>query len=117
MDAGKKKIAKNVGLGVLLLVTFVGTGWGFLSAVEGWLGVLLWVVVAIPVCFVLEFLLRPKTATRRSPRSLPRMRVRAPVRGDPERAHPATRASREPEFNWHREATPAQRRRRSHMNR
>ncbi len=117
MDATKKKIAKNVGLGTLLLVIFVGTGWGFLSAVEGWLGVLLWVVVAVPVCFVLEFALRPKTATRRSPRSLPRMRVRAPVRGDPERAQPATRVTREPEFNWHREATPAQRRRRPYAGR
>lgn len=113
LNASTKKLVQNVGVGAGLLVVFLVTGWAFLSMIEGWLGVLLWVIVAVPVCFLVEFLLRPRTRQRRSARSLPRMQVRAPVRGDPERAQPTTRVSRDPEFNWHREETPIQRRRRS----
>lgn len=118
MDAGKKKIAQQVATTVGLIVVFLGTGWAFLSSVEGWLGVILWVLVAVPACFVVEFLMRPRARrTTRSARSLPRMKVRAPVRGDPERSQPVTRVTRNPEFKWHREETPVQRRRRSYAGR
>ena len=117
MDARKKKISRKIGLGASLVVAFVGTGWIFLSSFEGWLGVLLWVVIALPICFVVEFLLRPRTTSYRSARSLPRMRVRAPVRGDPDRVPPSTRSVKEPEFNWRREEPQVQRRRRSYVQR
>lgn len=98
-----KRRVRGALTGLALATVFLATGWVFLSSVEGWAGVLLWVVVALPVCFLAEFLLRPRAKRTRSARSLPRMQVRAPVRGDPERSQPATRVSREPAFNWHRE--------------
>jgi len=117
LDAYKQKLVKKIGLGAVLVTAFAGTGWLFLSTFEGWMGVLLWVMLAIPICFLLEFLLRPRAAHHRSPRSLPRMRVRAPVRGDPERLQPSTRSVKDPDFNWRREEQKTERRRRSYVQR
>ena len=94
--AKRRKVLLGAGLPAL----FLGIGWALLTYVDGWFGVLLWILVAAPLCFLIEFLLRPRTATPRPPGSNPRMRVRVPVRGDPERSQPATRL-RNRDFAWH----------------
>lgn len=106
---------RNVALGVGLPVLFLGTGWAFLANVEGWLGVLLWIAISVPVCFVVEFLVRPRARAPRSPRSNPRMSVRAPARGSPERGQTARR-TREADFAWSDGERPPQsrNRRRTH---
>lgn len=107
----KKRVRSTLsGLGMATL--FLTIGFVFLSLFEGWVGIFLWMLVAVPVCFLAEFLLRPRARRARSARSLPRMQVRAPVRGDPERAQPVTRVTRDPEFNWHREKPQETNRRR-----
>ena len=93
--AARRKVLLSVGLPAL----FIGTGWAFLSQVDGWLGVALWIMISVPLCFLAEFLLRRQTTTPRSPKSNPRMRVRTPVRGDVERRQPSARG-REPDFPW-----------------
>jgi hypothetical protein len=115
LPSDKKTVARIVLVGIGLPVIFLGSGWLFLSTVDGWPGVVLWMLVALPLCFLVEFLLRQRRAQPRSAKSLPRMQVRTPFRGDPDRVRPSGRMA-EPDFPWHRERTD-KRRRRTHAGR
>ncbi|MDG2308236.1 MAG: hypothetical protein P8R42_26970 [Candidatus Binatia bacterium] len=110
--ARRRRLARDAPLGVGLLLLFAGSGWAFLSQVEGWLGVALWMIVSVPLCLLVEFVLRPRATIRRSAKSLPRMQVRAPMRGELDRSPGSTR-SQNNEFSWHRgDDAPAPRKRR-----
>lgn len=118
LDAGTKKMARQVATASGLFVGFLGMGWIFMSLVEGWSGVLLWILVTILACFAVEFFLRPRAHRGvHSARSLPRMRVRTPVRGAPERSVAVTRTTKKAEFKWRREEPPVEGRRRSVVSR
>ena len=101
-------------LAVLLTVALLGASWLVFSMTEGWTAILLWVAIALPSCFVADFLMRERRLIRRSPKSLPRMKVRAGFSSQRPRAKNSGKNA-EPDFPWHREQpTPGPTRRSAH---
>ena len=90
---------------MLLAGGLAAASWLVFSFTEGWTAIVLWVVVALPAGLLGEFLLREKQKVRRSPRSRPRMSVRAPLSRD--RTSSRTKAKEDEDaFPWHRESPP-----------
>lgn len=108
MAWGNRIVSRRALLAVCIAAIFLTTGWIFLSQFEGWLSVLLWIAILLPLCLAVEFYLRPRETVFRSAKSLPRMQVRAPNRGDPERSQP-TRPRES--FPW-KDSRPGRKRRR-----
>ena len=61
---------KNVVTGIALSTAFLAAGWLLMSWVEGWGGIVLWILVALPLCVVVEFALRRREIQKRPTRSI-----------------------------------------------
>lgn len=79
------------------------------------MGITLWILLAVPVCLLCEFLVRPLVRGRRTRRRVPSIKARMPARGSYESPRAARRA-REDVFQWTRQPERAEstRRRRSY---
>ena len=60
----------NIGTGIALSTAFLAAGWLLMSWVEGWGGIVLWILVALPLCVVVEFALRRREIQKRPTRSI-----------------------------------------------
>jgi hypothetical protein len=97
------KTLATIGIWLSLPAVLLGIGYMLLSYVEGWPGVLLWALIAVPLCVLADVLLRRQRVTREitHPHALPRLKVRARAHGASEppgrRPLPARRAQ---PFAW-----------------
>jgi hypothetical protein len=97
---------------LLALLVLIGTSLAVLSFVEGWLGVLLWAIVAVPLCITFEIFLQASAKEQKKPHSLPRVAVRKPWRGLDQSAQGASLFRRPDPFRWGPEAEGGRRRER-----
>lgn len=101
MRLDRRRLLRRLGIWLFFPAVLIGTGWATLAFVEGWLGVALWIALSLPLCLLIDVLFARESARSRTAKSLPRMRVRVPLRGS-ERGQPVAKSVEKP-FVWQRE--------------